>query len=601
MSLADTLMASAGKTRADFRSNSKTGAFFREQGVPDSNDLRRVLALPSREWSQGLGGEHGTAQELVELLTSAFKREGGTEVLRAVQAVALAEIHDFGGALLPVRVGGGKTLISFLAPLVCGAARPLLLVPASMRASTNRKWLAAQAHWRLPRMRIESYEILSRANRATYLEDYAPDMIFADEGHKLADTGTATVRRVKAYLEAHPDTRVVVASGTITGKSIMDYWHLVRWCLREFAPLPLRFQDVIPWAQALDSDVGNRYSAGALAKLCTDTEAQALTGDVEADLSIVRGAYRRRLTSTPGVVSTIDEQVSCSLSIVEWPVDVRHLEPHFRRMRELWETPDGHQFEEAVDLWRHCRTLAQGFWLVWDPPPPPEWMRARKHLAQFVRSHLRRGVHGIDSPLQVREAVLDGRLIDEFVTDTGDKVSPVAEWDDFEPRTVPVWIDDAMVRQAASWLLERPGRIAWVEHVAMGRRLAEITGLPYFGEQGIDANGRQIPEWPERLTTSCIASIKAVGTGRNLQWCNEALVLSCPPSGRTWEQMLGRLHRDGQPEDSVTYHVAIACKEHVAGMARAFERARYIEESTGGSQKLLFADVSIETTEENAL
>ncbi len=118
------------------------------QEVPDSVELRRILALPKRDWRDYNG--------LVEHYTRELKTPAGTMTLKPVQAAALHELVTQRGLFAPIRVGGGKTLVSMLAPLVVGAQRPLLLIPANLRTKTLRDFDTLAHHWRRPPLyRIE--------------------------------------------------------------------------------------------------------------------------------------------------------------------------------------------------------------------------------------------------------------------------------------------------------------------------------------------------------------------------------------------------------------------------------------------------------------
>lgn len=64
--------------------------------------MSRISDLPRRDW------ERVATPELVEDLTDYFRTPHGTMRLRSVQAAALAEIAELGGAFLSVAVGGGK-------------------------------------------------------------------------------------------------------------------------------------------------------------------------------------------------------------------------------------------------------------------------------------------------------------------------------------------------------------------------------------------------------------------------------------------------------------------------------------------------------------
>ncbi len=88
-----------------------------------------------------------------------------------------------------------------------------------------------------------------------------------------------------------------------------------------------------------------------------------------------------------------------------------------------------------------------------------------------------------------------------------------------------------------------------------------------------------------------IASIASHGTGKNLQhqW-SDNLVTAVPASGLTWEQMLGRTHRQGQKADEVTCHLYLHTDGVIDSWHRALGDAAYLQDTLGTPQKLLNAD-----------
>ena len=156
------MLARVGKSVEDFRSTSRVGRVLKRMGVMDSNELDRVLRLPRRRWedSPDLSGD----------LQAWLRTHWGTMELRQIQAAALQEVHDYNGLFGPIRVGGGKTLISFLAAAVVEAQRPILLIPAKLRDKTRREMRILQEHWNFPRPQIVTYEKLGRVGAAELLE-----------------------------------------------------------------------------------------------------------------------------------------------------------------------------------------------------------------------------------------------------------------------------------------------------------------------------------------------------------------------------------------------------------------------------------------------
>jgi hypothetical protein len=159
----------------------------------------------------------------------------------------------------------------------------------------------------------------------------------------------------------------------------------------------------------------------------------------------------------------------------------------------------------------------------------------------------------------------------------------------FTPNTVPAWHSDKALDACAAWLSDHPRGVCWTEHVHFGERLAKIAKVPYFGAQGLDANGGFILE----RKGPCIASIDANSTGRNMQFnWHEMLVTACPQSPVDVEQMLARVHRPGQTR-AVTTWVWIGCHELIAGVHLAIQGATAIREREGAAQRILYADVAL--------
>src|SRR5271165_1264490 len=156
--------------------------------VSDSEDFRRIKALPIRqEYPVGLVGT----------MTEILRAPGSAATLRDVQAKALYELGMFRKAFLPIRIGGGKTLVAFLAPRVIGALRPVLIVPAKLVKKTERERQNYAKDWDIAKhLRIMSYEILGRVSGAKLLDLHKPDMIIVDECHKLKNLKAACTRRV---------------------------------------------------------------------------------------------------------------------------------------------------------------------------------------------------------------------------------------------------------------------------------------------------------------------------------------------------------------------------------------------------------------------
>lgn len=572
--LLDNLMERAGVERDDVKPWSRLGKLFRRKGVRDTPELQRVLALPRRNWQD-------FDDDAANLITEWLKRPGGQMKLRTLQAAALADIHDYEGMFGPIRVGAGKTLITFLAARVLGAERPVLLIPAKLRRKTRIEMDELAKHWLFPRPTLVSYELLGRAHAADKLAEIQPDLICADECHKLKNTSAAVTRRVARFIKAHPEVVFIPMSGTVTRRSLWDYAHLLEWSVPSaLYPLPRDFTQMAEWADALDEKRdANRMAAGGL-RLFMNREESNIT-----ELQGARMAYRRRLTDTPAVIATEDKADGMSLIITGEKLDLPdNVDEAFQHLRSKWQTPDGWDVAEAVEIWRHCRELACGFYYVWDPRPPMDWMMARSSFYKDVRHILRYNQRNLDSMLQVVNAMDAGHY----------DASTLGEWrairDTFKPNTVPIWLTDVVVDRVVRWM-KKPG-IVWVEHIAFADKLIE-RGLPVYGRGGENQHGSPI-ELADP-SKGIVASIAANSEGRNLQAWSRNLVVSCPGNGGLWEQLLGRTHRDGQESDEVTFELLFGCLEQWSALQQALADSRYIQDSTGQEQKLLYADIDVLT------
>ncbi len=555
------------------------------RAVQDSTELERVLAIPRRVWTPE------QARDLAQRLTSALAMpptqgcpkecpcEGrGFMTLRPIQAIALLEMTQWDGGLFPIRVGGGKTLINFLAPrMFANKSRPLSLLPAHLIQKTRRELKALRRHWIIPAfLRFESYQMLSQVNAAGMLQAYEPDLIIADECHYLKNPSAACTKRVSRYVKEHRhDTALVLMSGTMITRSIKDFAHLSSWALKKTNPLPERFEVLEEWARAMDVNIAEhrRLAPGGL---------DALRAHPTEN---IRQAFRRRVVQSPGVVATQEPPLPIGLEIRSHEAQLDPvLKEAYKTLRRDWTTPDQWPIEDGVAMWRHARELSNGFYSVWDPRPPDDWREARAdwfRTSRYLIAHNRRN---LDTEKQVRLAVLKGQYPEALpYWEKWDKIR-----DTFDPNAVPVWVSNKTVQWIVDWAKGCGGpALLWTNRPALGHRLEEF-GIPYYGQKGLDSRGRFI----EDHQGTCALSIDANKEGRNLQhrW-HRNLVLDIPPNGARWEQMLGRTHRDGQPSSVVNVDVLFGCLEDVEAFWRAVKLSWATEDYMGQAQKLCHANL----------
>lgn len=618
-----------------------------QRRVDNTQELTRICALRRRIWTAE------ESEHFATRLTEILKTPQGRMRLRPVQAISLFEMAQIGGVFGPQRCGAGKTLLSLLAPSVMQRTknkgwRPLLVVPAGLIEKTERERRELAEHWQIVQfLKIMSYEWLGRPQAAEALQQYQPDLIILDECHKVRNTKSAVCRRLRRFFQEHSRLDKVLAgdcdpiaciamSGTVTKRSLFDYSHIIRWCLpAHYQPIPMHFQDLIDWADALDEkkERENRDTAmsvdgaknqsvvvdpvtgeerekkrfrhgdidpGELRMLCNAEE--DLLWDAHPQRA-ARLAFRRRLVETPGVVATSESPIDASLLIAATKVDHVHdaVEEAFNELRKDWITPDGVELWDGLEASRKARELALGFFYVWSPSPPPEWLGPRKLWAKFVRSVLKHS-KTLDSESQVRRWVHEMCLgivsrprhwtIEEFETNKKTLEDWAAVRDTFEPNTVPIWIDTTVLELVAKWAQEHGG-IIWTEHTCFGERLEQDFGIVYYGRKGRNSREQLIDDHPIRYADrpGIGASIAANKEGRNLQWWNKNLITSMPSSGLTVEQLIARTHRDGQEADEVFVDVLLSCQEHQIAFNQACADADYIQSSTGSPQKLMLAGI----------
>jgi hypothetical protein len=570
-----------------------TSTFGKQEPVRHTSEIDRIVALPRRVWSED------AAKELAKALTKELRRPGGTQELRPVQAVCLYEAMQTQGLFTTAAVGAGKSLVFFLCPRVLDVKRcSVLFVPASLEGKTWDDYKMYAEHWYLTTsQQILSYESLGLVQNATKLDFIRPEMIGGDEIHLLKNRHAGRTRRVVRYMRERPETLFAAGSGTVHKGSIGDFAHILRWCLKDKAPIPETDDEVETWAHALDEKVNPlaRRSPGAILKL------GPVPPDATNDVTRARRVFQARLLQTPGVVASSNKDgVACSLRVSALDYKPAAItEQHVANMQlgwvtpegvsyPAWTTPDGWTFSEALQYRQHVRELAMGFHSIWLPRPEPEWLAARRNWAVFVRETL---VHSktLDTELQVVNATDVGRL-PESRQAMGEAV--LADWrsirDTFKIQPKPIWHDDSALQTCAKWM-EREKGIVWTEHTFFALRLAQITGCDYYGPEGLNARGETITH--VKPGRAIIASIQANGTGRNLQMFSANLITSCPPGASTIEQLIGRTHRPGQEADTVTVDVLRGCLEHHNSFFRAVDGARAEADLLGHVQKLLLADI----------
>lgn len=576
-------------------------------------------------------GLPGAASHAVDL-TEQLRLPGSTATLRPVQSRALAEIAACGGGLFPIGVGHGKTLIALLAGTVLGAELTVVLTKAGVVGQMERDYRTWERHFCLPRLRIMSHPALSRPERSDELtrlaERYGDRLVIvADEAHDLKRFGAARTKRVARLFRDYPGVRFVALSGTMTTRSVRDYAHLAEWALGESSPVPRtaeeHAEELDTWCRAFDEGgrparqdwdavwpLVRRFGPAMDCPVCYGTgrsrpphsvscAACGGSGDGVATLvgeqrqEYARRALRARLHDCRGVVATTDGSIGASLLIYTVTPEVPpQIAAWLALIDGSHENPDGEILPDDLSRARARRNLSAGFYQRWEwgeAGPDKAWLRARRawnmHVAEQLDEH---SADGYDSPLLVWREV-------KRQVESGSRGPIHSAWLDWEeqrqkrpPPSVAEWYSPFVLDALCDLLGELARRevpaIVWYDSRAMEIALREI-GLRVYGA------GTMPPDVGKGPAPTVAMSIRSHGTGRNLQaWaCN--VIVEPPSDGGSWEQLVGRTHRQGQMADEVEVYVfAHAAFGDAVESARG--RARYIQDTTGNLQKLLLASWS---------
>lgn len=546
--------------------------------VRDTHCFRRVRDLPRRSLDVEVGAAY--AAELTEL----FRLPGSShDPLRPWQAYSIVEVFEQRGGFLGLPVGAGKTLISFLLATVLGAQRPLLIVPgAGLRDKTHHEFGALRREWRegVRPIKVHAWQELVTESAANFIAELRPDLIMIDEGDEGSNPDASWVRRIDRHVLAHPDTVVVILTGTPGRKSIMDYWHLLGWALRERAPIPMSRSEAQTWALALDIDSARGRD-----------QRRFKPGPLGADVETAREWYRTRLVETPGVVIVDGDSCDAPLTV---RLRIAREDPRLDREfalflkgdpaagRDALSTPEGMSVSDPLSRWRMDGQLGCGLYLRWVPPAPEEWREARKAMAKFVRDRIAQSATW-SKPLDTEAQVLKRYREHPIVTRWA------AVKDTFKPNTEPVWLSDSVIHSAIDWLHESPEPgIIWTGCVEYAIALAHASRLSYYGPKGRDQAGRQLHVADPRR--SLIASWYACKRGYNLQPWTRQLFVMPPPSAKWVEQAIGRSHRAGQLR-AVTVDWLVTSGATVDLFESVIEEASFARETIGMTQKILRADV----------
>jgi len=561
------------------------------------------------------------------------------------------------GLFAPIGVGWGKTLITLLCAYIAYALfrikKIVLMAPSSVMPqllTTDLKWARSRIPVCYPvhslydkpshvRRRMATsgnaglyimpYSLLSTKDATDNLDAIEPGLIVCDEIQYLKDRRAARTRRVMEYVHKHKPLGVGL-SGTITRKSILDYHHLIRWCLGSNCPLPLSVSMTNEWAEALDASAEDSAGASMTGPLQPLVD-WARTVDIKNpqvytdNRSGFRRAYKLRLSTCPGVVSSGDAEIGTSLvvknekvrgyeSVEGWSL----LSELMRKVEDEWLTPNDDEIEYSIHKFKWLYELSAGFYNELRWPEPETLCRQREIISSEAESLIERAkdhheAHQIYAEELRRFLRYESQknldtpmLVGSNMAQHGDRDVPgelYQKWcemraADFEGRPEreghAIRVCPYKINAAVSWAMSLPkkkGGIIWVHHQEMGRWV--VDGLR---EQGI--NPIHCPAGKESdaviVNTNnadrvIVASITAHGTGKNLQHFEHQYMLQWPRPAGTAEQLLGRTHRNGQAADELFVVTNNTLLFDDMNFAACLNDSLYIHQTTGSRQKLIQA------------
>lgn len=616
-------------------------ANLRRIEVDTISELDRILELPRRQPvnCERRGKLYSPeAQALAEYVTDQYalpKRACKCEELgetcitqlNPAQAWTLRELRQNSGVVGLLPIGSGKTFISILAALaVVDCKTAILLAKPDQRLHYERAYLRLREHFRVPNLtfydkntaRMTNYRVggvpslhfiaysqLSQPDSTILLEQYNADLVICDEAHSVSARTTTRTGRLLRYLAKQENIRFCAWSGTLIKKSIRDQAHLVAHALGDQSPMPVDPGEVDEWAAVFDPSILPDRTSQIAKRLYdvfdkTQPTIESAFYGRGGNTNLCKG-FRKHLLETPGIVSTRESAVAASNYFHEFITTKmpKNVKDALTSVRTEMLRPDGDILVDHLEQARCAREVASGFYYYWAfIHNEPEWLinqwfAARKIWNKSLRVKLLEAEAHMDSPLlcanaaerAFRQPIYKGELPiwtepswPEW-RDIKDKVNP-------DPRVK--WLDDFLARDAARWAKDHRG-IVWYQSSALGKKIAEIVGLPYHGG-GPDAEAKILAEKGDR---SIIASIRAHGTGRDgLQKIfNEQLFVELPSAGDIWQQCLGRLCRPGQECDEIHTWIPLHVIEFKEALRKAMRDANFTYNMTGNEQFLLSADL----------
>ncbi len=610
-----------------------------------SQQMDRILALPIvRPVSDRI---HKKFSDATLLKTASF------DELLDTQSNSIIAYMLAGGLFGYIGVGFGKTLISIACANAAyrkGHRKILILVPPSV----SRQLIKSD----LPRLRKEigidmpvniissatqpkrlieskkrsgcyimSYSQLRGVDTDILLENIQPSVIIADEAHTLCNIGSAQSLRVKRHMDAFPETEFVALSGTMAKKTLTDYYHIIKWCLKERTPCPLVVAELDQWNEILDATFSEYTASDILDPLLqwakrNFPEEKWRTNEIAS----YRRAYRYRVETATGVVFSSEAEIGTSIIMHNEPAKETETVEGWETLMEFVDqvdnldmSPSGDQIDYPMHKFRYKFELSGGFYnkLVWpdkeevqeyrklsDKDTEDLFARSKEHhqflqdyhkeLRHWIKDH---SCRGFDTPMQIGQNMFNHgaenvgqSLYDSWCIPRKLKFDGMLERD-----SLPIRVCPYKVNHAVQWVknLKRKkgeGVLIWFYNKCMGEWLYEafkLAGIDCVYCPSGPAGINRITE-DENKSKILIASSGAYYQGFNMQPVKHVLLTQFRREAHIMEQLLGRNHRTGSPYDELTFTFCNTMDfDHE--MFSAVLADSLFQHQTGVRQKLIYA------------
>lgn len=547
--------------------------------------------------------------------------------LKWQQAWALYEMSVVNGLVASAPVGLGKTALDILGALAFrNVEMALLMIPSNLRRQIFIDYQLIGEHFHVPNFRVHMpgrnmlknedvkynkdgsiaptvhvvpYGHISDEHNSQWIDSLKPELLLFDEFDSLADTTSSRTMRVMRFIEENASiVRAAGWTGSPFDNSIAEVAHVMAAILRKRSPLPTDITVVNQFSRCIDA-VKNPCPPGALRRFLNPGEPD--------DVPTVRRALARRISGTAGciilggrnIVRTLAgdevENNICEKPAPKLPERVLEALAKARnsfRPDSMVSDDEDEIMNDPLEIARVVRQIATGVFYRWKWNGVPRWLaldwlaKRRAWNAELSEKRLQ-GVPLLDSEKLCTDAA-------KRYWGDADRLPGLPEWraenwpawrdikDQCNPKTEALLVDDFLIKDAAAWAAQNRG-IIWYGMREFGARLAQETGLKVYGE-GMKGSIENITG-----DEPVIMSIKSYGRGTNgLQFLyDKQLVINTLASARWFQQVLGRLCRDGQESNLVNMELYLHTRELRTTFEQAIDRGTFVEDMTDEEQMLI--------------